>query len=126
MSTAAACKYDGFPGRSMAPDTTAFAAAFSTASDSEGVITYRNLGGDALLVAPCPVGPAYVYPHLAAFVRGAPAAQRHELSRKLAEVTEQCLSELWISISGLGVYWLHIRLDSPPKYYTFQPHTRAI
>ena len=29
---------------------------------------------------------------------------------------------LWVSTSGLGVYWLHIRLDSFPKYYTYTPY----
>ena len=25
--------------------------------------------------------------------------------------------KLWVSTSGLGVFWLHLRLDSYPKYY---------
>jgi hypothetical protein len=29
---------------------------------------------------------------------------------------------MWVSTSGLGVYWLYIRLDSFPKYYNFQPY----
>ena len=28
---------------------------------------------------------------------------------------------VWTSTSGLGVYWLHVRLDSRPKYYQHQP-----
>lgn len=24
---------------------------------------------------------------------------------------------IWLSTSGLGVYWLHVRLDTRPKYY---------
>ena len=27
--------------------------------------------------------------------------------------------KVWMSTSGLGVYWLHVRLDSRPKYYQF-------
>jgi hypothetical protein len=30
---------------------------------------------------------------------------------------------MWLSTSGLGVAWLHIRLDSTPKYYQHQPYT---
>jgi hypothetical protein len=106
------------------PDTAAFAAAFSVSNDGS-VVTFENLGGDALLVAPCPAGPACVYPHLAAFVRGAPEAQRHELFITLANAIERRISDkpLWVSTSGLGVYWLHIRLDSRPKYYTFRPYS---
>jgi len=28
----------------------------------------------------------------------------------------------WLSTSGLGVGWLHVRLDSRPKYYTYEPY----
>lgn len=110
------------------PDASAFASAFRAASDDENVVTFENLGGDALLVAPCPIAPAHVYPHLTAFVRGAPEAQRHDLFISLAKALGQNIGDqpLWVSTSGLGVYWLHIRLDSRPKYYTFQPYTRAI
>ena len=29
---------------------------------------------------------------------------------------------LWVSTCGLGVYWLHVRLDSFPKYYRYAPY----
>ena len=29
---------------------------------------------------------------------------------------------LWLSSAGLGIYWLHLRLDSRPKNYSFQPY----
>jgi hypothetical protein len=29
---------------------------------------------------------------------------------------------LWLSTSGLGVAWLHVRLDERPKYYTHAPY----
>lgn len=107
------------------PDANAFAEAFAAAADDECIATFENLGGDALLVVPCPTGPENVYPHLAAFMRGAPAAQRHELFVTLASALERriCDKPLWVSTSGLGVYWLHIRLDARPKYYTFQAYT---
>ncbi|MBA2409109.1 MAG: hypothetical protein H0V62_04860 [Gammaproteobacteria bacterium] len=109
------------------PDAIAFTAAFAAASDDQCVVTFENLGRDTLLVAPCPAGPANVYPHLAAFVRGAPEAQHHELFVTLATAIERTLSDrpLWVSTSGLGVYWLHIRLDSRPKYYTFRRYSHA-
>ena len=28
---------------------------------------------------------------------------------------------VWMSTSGAGVSWLHIRLDSRPKYYQYRP-----
>jgi len=32
----------------------------------------------------------------------------------------------WLSTAGLGVYWLHLRLDSRPKYYRYQPYKAAV
>jgi len=29
---------------------------------------------------------------------------------------------LWVSTSGLGVAWLHVRLDARPKYYQYTPY----
>ena len=31
---------------------------------------------------------------------------------------------VWLSTSGLGVYWLHMRLDSYPKYYTHDEYKK--
>jgi hypothetical protein len=31
---------------------------------------------------------------------------------------------VWLSTSGLGIYWLHFRLDTVPKYYTYAPYKR--
>jgi hypothetical protein len=28
----------------------------------------------------------------------------------------------WLSTAGLGVIWLHLRLDSRPKYYSYRPY----
>jgi hypothetical protein len=110
----------------MAPDTDAFKAQFPTISGD--VATFPNLGGDAILVAPEQIAAASCYVHLAAFVRTAPVAQQHELFRALAEAIDGFLHEhrdkIWISTSGLGVAWLHLRLDTYPKYYQHQPYTR--
>lgn len=112
---------------SVRPDPTAFASHFRTATSGESVIAFENLGGDAMLVVPCPVGDESAYPHLAAFVRNAPVEQKHQFFQRLgAEVAEQVGNHpLWISTSGLGVYWLHARLDSVPKYYTYAAYRRA-
>ena len=92
----------------------------------EGVATFWNLGRDALLVAPAPIADASVYSSLAAFVRGAPEEQQHALWQRVADAAREQLGEdpLWISTSGLGVYWLHVRLDSRPKYYTHGAYRR--
>jgi hypothetical protein len=108
----------------MAPDADAFASQFGTAE--RDVATFPNLGGDAVLVAPKQIAPPQTYSHLAAFVRAAPEAQQQALFQALGEAVDGFLREydgrVWISTSGLGVAWLHIRLDTVPKYYQHQPY----
>jgi hypothetical protein len=112
---------------SMPPDTQAFADRFLAEDVGEDIATFWNLGGDALLVAPRPRASASVYSHIAAFTRGAPADQQHALWRATGAAVAARLSArpLWLSTSGLGVAWLHVRLDSSPKYYSYGPYRRS-
>jgi len=106
----------------VAPEPGVFRPHFASAH--AGVATFDNLGHDALLVAPAPPGD---YPHLAAFTRSAPAKRQHALWQAVGAAAEERLGDepLWISTSGLGVFWLHVRLDSFPKYYTHAPYREA-
>ena len=94
---------------------------------SEDVIVFPNLGGDAILVVPCPQGPDAHYPHLAAFLRHADRRQVRALWRVTAEEILRRLGTrpTWLSTAGGGVAWLHIRLDSRPKYYSHAPYRDA-
>ena len=93
-------------------------------SPDREIITFPNLGQDALLIVPCPIAETATYTHLASFVRQAPPSQQHELWQTAGNTIKQRLNDqpMWVSTSGLGVYWLHLRLDSYPKYYNFQPY----
>lgn len=93
-------------------------------SPSEEIISFPNLGNDALLVIPCPMANLSVYPHLASFIREGATSQKHALWQTVGKLLHERLSDrsIWVSTSGLGVYWLHIRLDSVPKYYNFRPY----
>ena len=108
----------------VAADASAFAGYFSR--EAGDIAVFPNLGQDACLVAPCPRGPQAAYAHLAAFVRGAPESRQVAFWKCVAEEVGERLSgrPLWLSTSGLGVYWLHARLDSMPKYYTWRPYVR--
>ena len=92
------------------------------------VISFPNLGGDAVLIVPRPLEATVDYAHLGAFLRNAPRSQQMLLLQKLGEVALVMVGKrpLWISTSGLGVYWLHIRLDSRPKYYTYAPYKEEV
>ena len=92
--------------------------------DDAEVVTFSNLGKDALLVVPCPVATHSAYSHLATFVRHAPASQIHALWQAVGKAMEKHLGQIpvWLNTSGLGVHWLHIRLDTDPKYYQYAPY----
>ena len=94
------------------------------ASATEEVITFPNLSNDALLVVPCPVAKIPACTHIASFVRNAANSQQHSLWQTLGRAIAQQLNEqpIWVSTSGLDVSWLHVRLDSRPKHYCFEPY----
>ncbi|MBX9622689.1 MAG: hypothetical protein K2X82_02635 [Gemmataceae bacterium] len=110
------------PGLARTPDPEAFADHFAGAVD--GVTVFANLGGDAVLVVPCPAADPSAYGHLAAFVRLAPEAQRDALWRAVGGemVRRVGATPVWLSTAGAGVPWLHVRLDDRPKYYGHGPY----
>lgn len=104
------------------PDSETFRKYFS---DEHKVVCFDNLGGDARLVVPSPINEVKTstYTHLGSFVRNAPQQQ---ISQFWQAVGREMLSltgnrPVWLSTHGLGVYWLHARIDTVPKYY----HTSA-
>ena len=107
------------------PDPTDFSKYFESAT--EEVVTFPNLGNDALLVVPCPIANTVARTHLASFVRFAPESQQHLLWQTVGRTLQHRLNPepIWVSTSGLGVHWLHVRLDSRPKYYAYKPYKQT-
>lgn len=63
--------------------------------------TFKNLGGDTILIAPSPTGS---YPHFAAFLRTAPAGQADELFRAIGNAAAwKGAGPPWVSTAGMGV-----------------------
>jgi len=90
---------------------------------------FTNLGGDSLLVAPSvmPGTEESSYAHIGSFVHGAPEEQVLALMQAVGQKIERCCEKvghapIYVSTSGLGVPWLHVRLDPRPKYYTHMPY----
>jgi hypothetical protein len=109
-------------------DPAPFRENFASLPPGKEVITFENLGRDAELIVPCPVAEQNVYAHLTSFVREAPESQKHDLFVTLAGSLRKRINDrpTWVSTSGLGVYWLHIRLDSRPKYYSYQGYRQYV
>lgn len=105
----------------VAPDAHSFEPQFRKCSEEASVTSFANLSGDAHLVVPLPRAAEEVYAHLALFSRGAPLEQQHAFWRTVGAAVAAELSDqpLWVSTAGTGVYWLHVRLDERPKYYSY-------
>ncbi|WP_165074610.1 DUF6940 family protein [Paludisphaera rhizosphaerae] len=106
--------------RRLTPDPSPFAEHLT--SDCS-VVAFSNLGGDSLLIVPCPRS-GRDFAHLARFMKAADDSQVDELWRQVGASVLERLGEvpLWLSTAGLGVSWLHVRLDSRPKYYRHTPY----
>lgn len=111
---------------SVTADPQAFAKYFDGAERGASVVSFENLGGDAILIAPCPGEPLSAYSQIASFSREASCQQQHEFWKLVGATLEKRVGKdpVWVNTSGLGVYWLHVRLDRAPKYYTHQPYRR--
>jgi hypothetical protein len=107
----------------LKPNYSAFADQFKNGKN--GVVAFDNLGRDAKLVSPCPISSSSDYVHLAAFVRNAPDKQKHEFWSCVAKELKRSIGKqpIWLSTSGLGVPWLHMRICISPKYYSYKPYT---
>jgi hypothetical protein len=114
------------PGLERRPEPEAFAEYFGAGAGT-GVVQFRNHGGDAILIVPCPVAEPSAYSHLAAFVRHAPEVQRHALWQSVGGAMARRVGSkpVWLSTAGAGVSWLHVRLDDRPKYYGFGPYRQS-
>jgi hypothetical protein len=112
------------PRASQTPDLDTFAQYFDRNSANHGIVAFPNLGHDAILVVPSPYRDNANYSGLADFFREAPIDQQRALWKVTAQQVKLNLSEkpTWVSVAGGGISWLHIRLDSRPKYYRYMPY----
>ena len=90
------------------------------------VVGFASLRKDAWLIAPCPRS-AVDCTHLGRFMATATEVHAVALWRAVGEALQArvAATPLWLSTAGLGVSWLHVRLDSRPKYYRHDPYKRV-
>ncbi len=103
----------------------AFAAKLAGCPADLGAIAFENLGGDATLVVPVDRDETAHCCHLASFLRTAELDQIKAVWDLVGQAAPAHLARYgrcWISTSGLGVPWLHVRIDALPKYYSHAPY----
>ena len=110
----------------LTPDARAFKQKFGFCKHD--VVRFSNINGDAELVAPCPSMEHKIYTHLANFCKFASKEQFNHLWRTTIKAFREHLARsghtVWLSTHGLGISWLHLRIDLHPKYYHYEPFTR--
>lgn len=126
------------PGIDIPPHPAPFEAYFTSGLD---IAVFQNLGGDATLIAPSPdsksSGSLHLpnYSHIGVFTQHAPATLQHSLWQTVGQTMQQSIEKMeiksdsnnqpiWLNTAGGGVAWLHIRLDSRPKYYRHLPYKK--
>ncbi|MEL6107886.1 MAG: hypothetical protein AAFU85_17815 [Planctomycetota bacterium] len=109
------------PGLERKANPAAFMEHFLETQDTNSVLSFPNIGRNAQMIVPCPTKRNDVYTHLASFLRGAPDEQIDRLWTLVGQETERLLGEQprWLNTAGGGVPWLHVRIDSKPKYYRY-------
>jgi len=89
------------------------------------VASFYNLGLDAVLVSPFAREDQdkKIYSSLGPFIWHAPDEQQvavwHNVGMGLGVFVKR--RTVWLNTEGRGVHYLHLRLDSRPKYYRYNP-----
>lgn len=105
-------------------NSSSFENNLSSASPG-GVVSFPNLSGDAQMVVPVPITPDCDFGHLAVFQKNAGHDQIHRLWTEVGRVVLASIKAepIWVNTAGAGVPWLHVRVDTRPKYYHYRPYT---
>jgi hypothetical protein len=80
----------------------------------KNVIAFPSLSKDTDLVVPCRKYNNSVYTSISTFSRTVPIKQQVAFWQKVGKTIGE---DDWVSTSGLGVSWLHVRVEKYPKYY---------
>lgn len=92
---------------------------YITQSKNKYVISFPNLSNDTILIIPTPKR-GKNYATLYDFSRNGSKTQQREFWRKVANEARNFMNiqgKVWISVHGLGVSYLHVRISNKPKYY---------
>jgi len=112
----------------LTPNPAPFREHFAASSSGKGYATFPTIGRDSILVAPHPLDSHDAYTHLAVFTQKAPATQVHQVWSAVGDAITSSIgaNPVWVNTAGMGVSWLHIRIDSRPKYYVYEPYRSVV
>lgn len=91
---------------------------------SKSILVFPNLSHTSILIIPNKEQKSNfeIYNSIGSFLRGGTSKQINLFFSQIGITLEKLLQDnqgkkIWLSTHGLGVHWLHIRLDFSPKYY---------
>jgi hypothetical protein len=100
----------------------------------DSFVSFPNKNKDAVLVIPASITrkwesggktEMFDYKNISQFTKNAPLKQQskfwQEVANRLSEKLEDGATH-WLSTHGLGVPYLHVRIDNQPKYYSFEEY----
>ena len=93
-----------------------------------GAEDFLNLGKNARLVMPTKQSVADIYKHLGSFLINAQPSQIHDFFNKIGAIVPKEIEKhpmIWLNTAGMGVIWLHVRMDTRPKYYKTKNYKRT-
>lgn len=112
---------------------------FGLPIDEVSAVSFPNKNKDAILVIPRLISKKmevdkgkityqefFDYKNLSEFTKNAPFEQQKKFWKEVAEQLTKSLEESnepkWLSTHGLGVPYLHVRINNQPKYYSHEEY----
>jgi hypothetical protein len=94
--------------------------------DRQSIKAFPSLNKDSILISMYPIADLEYYSHLSNVLNNAPIEQVYQLFRTIGKIGTTLSSDgpVWLSTSGLGVSYIHVRFDTRPKYYRFGPYKK--
>lgn len=105
-------------------DPVTFSKYFTGKND---IVSFFNLDKSSILISPKSDGKNYK--HLYSFLVNSTKDKIAELWYLVSKEAKKLVdsgTNVWISTSGYGVGWLHIRIDQKPKYYKFYRDSNSV
>lgn len=105
-----------------------FKDTFDLTNKKKHCVAKPNLGKDSILVVPT-LENSKEFTNLFFFMKNASLEKQKALWKKVAKEVKKMLKKydrVWVNSSNLGIHYLHVRIDTKPKYYEDSELTKTI